>query len=265
MKYLLTLSYLLCLPTLCNAQMEGKFYFPSKNFIPIEEPHKEFNFFIGKDTLNTILLTSKNKKPKTTFIYFHGAGGNVSKYVKYVEPLTGVGHQVLMIDLRGYGKSTGKLSHENAVSDAEFILTEIMKLKTFKKQKFVVYGASMGTQVAARFTERQQKFIKALVLDGCISSLTDIAADKSPENQREMIRTYLKFPYSAKESVKNIKIPILFIHSKDDADVPYSQAQIVFESANEPKSFWTYSGKHLEAPILLKEEFLSKIQEILRK
>jgi uncharacterized protein len=247
------------------AQMEERFYNPSKKLDPIDVPYKEYNFYIWQDTINTILLTSTHKKPKYTFIYFHGSGGNVTRYVKLVTPLTEAGYQVLMIDLRGYGKSSGKLTHQNAVTDAEYVFSEIRKMKSFKKQNFIVYGASLGSQVAARFTENQQQYIKALVLDGPMSSLTEIAAASMPEAQRESVRKFLKFPYDAKTSVKNIKIPLLVIHSEDDERVPFIQGKDVFDNANEPKYFWQYKGGHLQAPILEKEEFIKQMNSLLKR
>jgi uncharacterized protein len=259
------LLFLFTIPFLGYAQMENMFYYPSKKLDSINVPHKELNFFIGSDTLNTILVTSKKRNNKTTFIYFHGAGGNITKYVKYIIPLTRAGYQVLMVDLRGYGKSTGKLTHQNAVSDATFIFNEIQKSKDFKNHQFIVYGTSMGTQVATKFAEDNQEKLKGLILDGCLSSLTDIAAESSPEAHRPFIYKNLVFPYSAKKNIKNVKIPVLLIHSEEDTDIPVRHAREVFQNANEPKKLWIYKGKHLEAPLVDEGMFIDNVKLMIKR
>jgi hypothetical protein len=56
-----------------------------------------------------------------------------------------------------------------------------------------------------------------LILDVAISSFTNIAADKSPTAQQEIIRNSLPLPYSAKEDIKLLdKQPKHFIHSRED-------------------------------------------------
>lgn len=130
--------------------------------------------------------------------------------------------------MRGYGKSTGKPTHLNIASDAQIIFNSILKDNQYKNQKIIIYGSSMGTQVATNLAKNNQEKIVGLVLDGVISSFTDIALDKAPKEQHEMISQYLISPYSAKEDVKQLKtMRILFIHSKEDKDVPFSHCQTV--------------------------------------
>jgi uncharacterized protein len=249
------------------AQMDDKFYFPSKKWDPIMDSikYKEINFFIEKDTLNTILIPSASKKVKATVIYFHGAGGNVSRYVKFVMPLVNDGYQVYMVDFRGYGKSSGKPTHLGIASDAQIILNSALVMKEIAGTKIIVYGSSMGTQIAAKIAAENQDKLSGLILDGTISSFTDIAAASAPEAQREMIKLYLPSPYSAKESIKALKtLPVLFIHSKEDKDVPFSQGETVFQNAITRKDMWIYVGDHLMAPKLYPKELVEKADGLLK-
>jgi uncharacterized protein len=267
MKKKLILILIVLSTRLVFAQMDDKFYFPSKKWDPIMDSikFKEINVFIEKDTLNTILIPSASKKAKTTIIYFHGAGGNVSRYVKLIMPLVKNGYQVYMIDFRGYGKSSGKPTHLGIASDAQIILNSALTLKEIIGTKIIVYGSSMGTQIAAKIATDNQDKLSGLILDGTISSFTDIAAASAPEAQREMIKQYLPSPYSAKESIKALKtLPVLFIHSKEDKDVPFSQGETVFQNATTKKDIWIYVGDHLMAPKLYPKEFLSNVDMLIR-
>jgi predicted alpha/beta-fold hydrolase len=243
-----------------QAQFDEKFYFPSREWNPIENmKFVEINFYIDNDTINTILFESM-VTTKATIIFYHGTGGNISQNTSFAKLLANEGYQVFMIDFRGYGKSTGIPTHLNIANDAQIIFDEIIMKDEFKNYPIIVYGASIGTQIASKIARNNKDKISALILDGTMSSFTDMALLSVPEEQKEMISQYVTSPYSAKEDIKFIdSIPKLFIHSKEDNSVPYCQAEIVYANANEPKNFWIYLGDHLEASSKFKKIYLQKI------
>jgi uncharacterized protein len=249
-----------------NAQMDDKFYYPSKKMQPLDSSLTVEEVMLKTDTvqLSNIFL-KPSKKPKATILYFHGAGGNVSTYLFMTKPLVEAGYQVFMVDFRGYGKSTGKPTHLNIAQDGQFILDHLLKRTDVQQTKVILYGASMGSQVATLLAKNNESKVSALVLDGAISSFTDIAADHSPEAQREMIRQFLASPYSAKEDIKSVqKIPVLFIHSKEDKDVPFHQGETVFNNAPGKKELLVYEGKHLEAMKQDAGKVIKTIEELLK-
>ena len=98
-----------------------------------------------------------------------------------------------------------------------------------------------------------------------MSSFTDIALQSIPEEQREMARPFLIFPYSAKTDITAInRLPKLIIHSPDDETVPYRQAQEVFQKAPEPKYFLQSRGKHLEAIKIEPDTIIKAIQNLIQ-
>lgn len=264
-KILTTVLISLCTFFIVSAQFDDKFYFPSKEWNSIENlEFEEFNFNIENDTLNSILLKPAST-PKANILFFHGAGGNISKYMFIIEPLIKANYQVFAVDFRGYGKSTGKPTHLNIASDAQFIFDKIVKLEEFKNLPILVYGASMGSQIATKLTKENQEKISALILDGTISSFTDMATLSAPEEQKAMITQFVTSPYSAKEDIKEIKnLPKLFIHSKGDKSVPFTQGETVFNNAQEPKVFWEYEGNHLDAAENYTELFINKINNLIQ-
>lgn len=246
------------------AQMDDKFYYPNKTWAEVKDVNFE-EVFLNTDTvkLNAIFLKPE-QAPKATVLFFHGAGGNVTSYLFMTKPLVEQGFQVFMIDFRGYGKSTGKPTHINIARDGQLVLEYLLGRKDVQGTKVLLYGASMGTQVAAKLARENQAKVDGLILDGTISSFTDIAADYSPEEQRQMIRQVLTSPYAAKEDVKHIaEVPTLLIHSREDKDVPFHQAEVVYKNAPEPKALLIYEGKHLEALKTDPEMVISKIEEMM--
>ncbi|WP_205704305.1 alpha/beta hydrolase [Hymenobacter sp. UV11] len=245
--------------------MDDKFYFPSSKISPSLDSIRHEEVFIAIDTvrLNAVFI-KPSTKPKATIFFLHGAGGNISTYLYMVRPLVNDGYQVFMIDFRGYGKSTGKPTHLNIASDGQRVLNYLLQRSEVKNTKIIVYGASIGTQEAVHLTKDNPDKISALILDGTISSFTDIAVDQAPAAQRIIIKIFVPSPYSAKEDIKTISsIPKLFIHSPLDTQVPLKEGELVYNNALKPKVFFKYSGEHLQAMKLEPTLVLQKINELL--
>ncbi len=244
--------------------MDEKFYFPSKIFQSMDSLKYE-EVFLYTDTVRLSgIFLKPSIKPKATIFFLHGDSGNVSKYLFMIKPLVNDGFQVFMIDFRGYGKSTGTPTHLNIAQDGQFVLDYLLKRQDVIDTKVIIYGASIGSQEAVHLTKKNQNKIAALVLDGTISSFTDIAVNHSPGAQAKMIRQYLISPYSAKEDIKSIKnIPKLFIHSKQDEQIPFAEGELVYKNALNPKFFFSYNGGHLQAIKVNPSGVLKEINKLI--
>lgn len=256
---LLTLSFYVA-----SAQSDEHFYQPTKELKPIEFSNtEEIIIPVANDTITAILLKPKSK-PKATILFFHGTGGNVSTYQFMVAPLVEDQFQVVMVDFRGYGKSTGKPTHLNIAEDGQIFFDFMLKRDDIKNTPTILYGASMGSQIATLLAKNNQNHIKALILDGALSSFTDIAAFYAPQYKEMIEKSYIS-PYSAKENIKPLNsIKKLFIHSKEDKEIPYDQGMMVFNNAPEPKQFFEYKGSHLMAIVQNKEQVLKAINDLLQ-
>ncbi len=248
------------------SQFDDRFYYPSKEWKSIDSLKYESHFIkIENDSLNCLLIHPE-KTAIATIFYFHGAGGNSSNYIQFIKPFVRNKYRVIMVDFRGYGKSTGKPSHVNIANDAQIIFDYFIQKDSVSNNPILLYGASLGSQIASHLAVKNSAKIKALIIDGGMSSFTDIALESAPESQKEIIKTYVTSPYSSKEDVHLLepnKIQLLIIHSKEDTSIPFSHAETVFKNANEPKSFWIYEGEHLEAPLNEEQLFLEKINALL--
>ena len=171
----------------CYSQFDDKFYFPSKEWNDIENlSYTTMDFLIDTDTINCMLFNSQ-EKTKGNIIYYHGAGGNISRYATIPTLLCKEGYNVFMIDFRGYGKSTGTPTHLNIANDAQIIIDSISQISPFNTYPNIIFGASIGSQIACKITKENPKFVSALILDGAMLSFTDIALKSTPESQKEII------------------------------------------------------------------------------
>jgi len=247
-----------------SAQMDEKFYHPDKEWLNIDSIKNcsELIMFAGNDTIHSVII-KPDRQPKATTIYFHGNGGNISKWMGHVMPLVSDGFQVCMLDYRGYGKSSGIPTHLNIAHDAQMFLDTLMTMDDIKETKLIIYGASIGTQVATHLTKENNDNISALVLDGMMTSFTDVALLTTPKEYHQYVKQYATSPYSAKEDIKEIRnIRILFIHSEEDP-IPIDGAHQIYESSNCEKLFWIYEGKHIEAPLRYPKTFVEYMNKLL--
>ena len=217
---------------------------------------------VESDTITAVVLKPESKSIKKTIIFFHGAGGNMSTYQYITKPLVENGFQVVMVDVRGYGKSTGKPTHLNVAEDGQKMFDYLLTTKDIQNTKIYLYGASLGSQVSTHLAKDNQAKISGLILDGGMSSFTDIAIRFKPE-MKDIIEKYVTSPYSAKEDVKSLNgLPKLFIYSKGDSTVPFEHGQVIYNNAPEPKQFLEFSGEHIQAMVVDKDRILKAINSL---
>ena len=242
--------FLILVSVFSKAQMDDKFYQPKKEMKPLEFKNIEhISLPVNSDTITAVILKPESKSIKKTILFFHGAGGNISTYQFMTKPLVDAGFQVVMVDMRGYGKSTGIPTHLNVADDAQEFFDNMLSRKDISNTKIYLYGASLGSQVATHLAKNNQSKISGLILDGGMSSFTDIAIKFKPE-MKEIIERYVTSPYSAKEDIMALTgLPKLFIYSKDDSTVPFEQGQLIYNNAPEPKQFLEFSGEHLQGMV----------------
>ncbi|HEX8294191.1 MAG TPA: alpha/beta fold hydrolase, partial [Pyrinomonadaceae bacterium] len=83
---------------------------------------------------------------RATVVYAHGNGGNVS-YCGWVGgEFAARGHDVLLFDYRGYGRSEGEPAGEGGLyADAEAAYDFVTKERGVPASQVVLYGQSLGT------------------------------------------------------------------------------------------------------------------------
>ena len=248
-RLLLLLTILFCIQLSVQAQYDNMFYYPQKeekagHKLPM---HENIYLNADQDTLHSAFLKPKGK-PLATIFYIHGNSGNITAYDQILTALVDGGFQVLITDFRGYGQSTGTPTHLNMAKDGQLIFDYLISRPDVKNTKLIIYGASIGTQLAAKLAKDNQDKVSALVLEDGMSSFTDMALLTRPASQHEVIRRDVTSPYSSIEDIKEIgNMPKLIMHANNDRVVPFTQGQQVFESAKEPKTFLETENGHLGA------------------
>lgn len=110
-------------------------------------PHQEISITTPDgETLNALLFSPVDSS-KGLILYFHGNSGSLKRWGGIAAPLTAYNFHVLVVDYRGYGKSTGKPDEQGLYADAQAVWQWAQS--ALAPPRLVIYGRSLGSAVAS--------------------------------------------------------------------------------------------------------------------
>jgi hypothetical protein len=163
-------------------------------------------------------LHFKVENPKGVVLYFYGNAGELSRWGIIVQNFVEMNYDVLVMDYRTYGKSTGKLSQKALYSDAQ-LFYNLLK-KSYSEDEIVVYGRSLGTTFATYIAAKNLP--NQLILESPFYSLDEVARHRFPIYP---ISWFLKFHFPTYQYFKEVQCPITIFHGTDDFVVSYKNSE----------------------------------------
>ncbi|NQT95718.1 MAG: alpha/beta hydrolase [Candidatus Omnitrophica bacterium] len=200
-----------------------------------------------------------NEKAKSTLLFFHGNGGNISHRLEKISFLHKMDLNIFIIDYRGYGKSKGKPNETGLYRDAEAAYQYLLKKKNIPAENIILYGESLGGAVAVEIASKHK--VKAVITEDTFTSVKEMSKIVYPFLPTFFL--YTKFDSLSK--IKDIKVPKLIIHSTGDEIVPFELGQKLFNEASEPKEFLKLRGSHNTAFFDSMEDFRVGILDFFSK
>ncbi len=155
--------------------------------------------------------------PKGVVIYLKGNTKSIKGWGKFAIDFTRLGYEVVMMDYRGFGKSTGKRTVEAMKRDTQFIY-DIVK-EEFSENKITVYGRSLGSGFAARLAAKNNP--RLLILISPLYSLLRTIHRYLPFMPA---KPFLRYNIPTFQYLKNVRCPVKIIHGSDDKLVPINTA-----------------------------------------
>ena len=128
------------------------------------------------ETLNAFHIRPANQQfaRNVTILMFHGNAGNIGYRVPIAKILANEqGCNVVMLQYRGYGLSTGTPNEKGLTIDAQTGLDYIRQQPEFKGHKIVIYGQSLGGAVGIGLVAKNQdrRDIAGLILENTFTSI----------------------------------------------------------------------------------------------
>lgn len=171
-------------------------------------------------TLRHVRFQADEGAPKLMF--FHGNGSLAPYELARGLKLFENGFDVLLVEYRGYGGSTGMPSADALLQDS---------VKTYDWYKgesddwVFLYAHSLGTGVAAYLSSQRE--VRSMVFEAPYSSLSDVAADRYPIFP---VRSLFKHEINSIENLTGSDTPILIVHGAEDGVIPIKYGKQLFES-----------------------------------
>ena len=180
---------------------------------------------------------SKNK----TIVFLHGNSYNIGAFVSRVEPFYHAGYGILMPEYTGFGGLSGTPNQTQIEQDVAGAL-HFLHQQGISNQDIILYGYSLGTYLAvyaAADLQHNQPFY-AVVLESPFTSLADTAHWTA--YSLFPVHFLLKDHYDSLKKITQIKTRLFIGHGTNDQTVPYFMGEKMFQSANEPKTFFSVKG-----------------------
>jgi fermentation-respiration switch protein FrsA (DUF1100 family) len=196
-------------------------------------------FIDTEDGARLNALYFKVDKPNGLVVYFHGNANNLSKWGAISSQFTQHNYNVIMLDYRGYGKSTGKRTEKNMYEDALVFYKKATEL--FPEYRTTVYGRSLGATFATYVASKNKP--RKLILESPFYSLTDVVKTRYPFLPAEKL---LKYSFNSGMYASEVKSNVTVIHGMDDGIVPFSSGEKLFKVFPEDlrKMVAIVGGKH---------------------
>ena len=164
-------------------------------------------------TLNGVLFKAKGN-PRGVVLYLKGNSKSIKGWGKFAVDFTRHNYSVLMVDYRGFGKSTGKRSEKAIKRDLQVIYNKIME--RVAEHRIIVYGRSLGSGFASKLASMNNP--KMLILDAPYYSLTKVTARYMPFMPLSIL---MKYPLPTYKWLKYVQCPIHIIHGTHDKLIPF--------------------------------------------
>lgn len=176
-------------------------------------------------------------------LYLHGTFRHAYQNLPKTEPMRRAGLSVYVPDYRGWGASSPRLPDEHSIHADAWTSWKFARSHAAasagngRPVRWIVYGHSMGSAVAARLAARlKDEGVApcALVLESAFTSFPDVAQASLGLLGRALVSVGSQRMNASLDIVK-VSGPVWFLHGKADDTVPLFLGRRLFERAPEPK------------------------------
>ena len=181
-----------------------------------------------------------------TLLYFHGNAGNMGFRLQNCASIYGIsGYNVLMMDYRGYGKSTGIPSEIGLQLDAKAVLKFVKQHPKLTNSPIIPFGRSLGGAVAFWLAYHHPDDVAGVIVENTFSSVPAMVDVLMPwaKNIKHFI---LRLSWDSLVLMPLIKQPVLFISGDMDELVPPKHMKALYDAGTNPSNvlFTVNGGTH---------------------
>ena len=216
------------------------FFYPGREVLetPLDRglPFEDLYFTSEDGTkLNAWFVKGRSQ---LTWLWFHGNGGTIADRL---DELVLFHHQlgvnILILDYRGYGRSSGRPTEAGVYRDARAALHTLRSRDDVDDSQIVYFGQSLGGAVAVELATQHPPL--GLILESTFTSGRDMARLVLPYLPAHLF-VWSKFNSLAR--IKKVESPVLVIHGTQDELVPVGQGWKLYDTSPAPKHWLELVG-----------------------
>ncbi|MBC8112198.1 MAG: alpha/beta fold hydrolase [Verrucomicrobia bacterium] len=251
----------------------GFYFFQEKLLFQPTQLKQEFVFPFSEEYTERYFQTStqatihalhfKVAAAKGLIFYLHGNADDLLRWGQYAVDFTKHNYDVVMIDYRTFGKSTGAISQQaDLEQDVNFIYRQLCK--EYPESEIILYGRSLGTGLATFLASENKP--KLLILETPYYEMKEVMNHFFPALPYDIL---LRYPLKSHIYIRRVSCPVYIFHGTADETVPYGSGKKLAEAYLKEKNlagtdfFFTIpEGKHKNLRDF--KFYHNKLAEILR-
>jgi pimeloyl-ACP methyl ester carboxylesterase len=158
-------------------------------------------------------LHFQRENPAGLVLYFHGNTRSIKGWGKYARDFYRYNYDVLLVDYRGFGKSTGRRDEQAMLGDMQYVYDRLRE--RHPENHLIVYGRSMGSGFATKLASDNHP--RYLILDAPYYNFSRVVERLVPVMP---LRLMLRFKLRSDRWIRHVRCPIYIIHGTHDRLIP---------------------------------------------
>lgn len=160
----------------------------------------------------------KSVDAKVTILLFHGNGEVVADYDGAARHFAAAGAELMVVDFRGYGQSSGRPTLRDVISDATGI---VRGLSAELRQPLVVMGRSVGSACAAELYGAGLPMVRGVIWESGSVDLGGLAQRRGLTLPADEDHSF----FDPRPKLRRGTLPLLVLHGAEDAIISVSEGR----------------------------------------
>lgn len=199
-------------------------HLPDTSLPPVPDDVVEVTLTTDDGLTLTSWLLEAADDPVSTILVAPGNAGNRGLRLPLARGLVMRGHDVLLLEHRGYGGNPGSPDEDGLAADASAAHRFLVDEREIDPARLVHLGESLGSAVAARLTAGAPS--AGLVLRSPFPSLVEVGRRQFPFLP---VATLLRDRFATSEALDDVTVPVLVVAGESDRTVPFELSDEVAE------------------------------------
>jgi fermentation-respiration switch protein FrsA (DUF1100 family) len=176
-----------------------------------------------------------------TLLFFHGNAENIGGCLDLAMLTRPAGYDLLLVDYRGYGESTGSPSEKGLYLDGRAAMAYLRSRRPDEARRIVVWGRSIGAAVAVDLAAADPSGPDGVILE---TPFTSVPALLHRGGHRILygLSRFGTYRLDSASRIARVRAPLLVIHGTADEIAPFSLGRELFDLAPGRKEFVTIEG-----------------------